>query len=268
MVKGYAAPSLLKTYDEERLPIIALMLQASTKLYTISMVARVEKKTELPSGVAPPSQSALSAPDADNDKESGWFRWRNDALELYGVNYRFSSIVYDERTPLGHSQDDIDHALARAYAGYEGSGTLAAGDRLPDAPDIRRLFGTSDTIWTLLDLFQVNLHTVLVFPDEEMGDRGEALTEIEPVLDLCDKYPADAVHAVVLVPMKIAHAWPPVYRPDGTLKVFGDYEGHARSAYRVGKGMTVVIARPDGYVGAVVFGVKGVQEYFSRIFAI
>lgn len=241
------------------------MLQATTNLYTSGMVARVEAKSELPTGTAP--EDANTKPPGDEESQTGWLRWRNDALELYGVNYRFSSIVYDERTPLGTSQDAKDHALARAYAGYEGSGSLAAGDRLPDAPGLLSLSGPSHTKWTLLDLFKTSKHTVLVFPDAGSDD-GASVLATRRVVDLAKTYPAEIVQAVVLVPARKAHAFPPMETPDGSVTALVDLDGHARSAYRVGQEMAVVAARPDGYVGAVALGtgVDGVKRYFEMVF--
>ncbi|TFY64717.1 hypothetical protein EVJ58_g2424, partial [Rhodofomes roseus] len=76
--KGIALPSLLGTYTEERLPVIAVMLQKSTKLL-----------------------------DAMNkNAEEGWKRGGD--LRMLGVNYRWSSIVVDERTPKAESPESVN----------------------------------------------------------------------------------------------------------------------------------------------------------------
>ncbi|TCD64756.1 hypothetical protein EIP91_003647 [Steccherinum ochraceum] len=268
VLKGLSSPELLKTYNEERLPIIALMLQATTNLYTAGMVARVEARKELPSGTAPKDTKPASA---DDDRKTGWLRWRNDALELYGVNYRFSSLVYDDRTPLGTDQDAKDVALARAYAGYEGLGTLAAGDRLPDASGLVSLSGSSEKEWALLDLFDTSKHTVLIFAPD--GDTS--LPGVLKASRLCGLYPNDIVQTVILFPPGSCPQLP----PDNTTKAFVDGDGHARSVYRVGDEMAVAVARPDGYVGAIVMPKdvqrhngededvsKGLTTYFGKVF--
>ncbi|TCD63214.1 hypothetical protein EIP91_005826 [Steccherinum ochraceum] len=268
VLKGHSTPKLLKTYNEERLPIIALMLQATTNLYTAGMVARVEAKTELPSGTAPKD---TKPPSADDDRKTGWLRWRNDALELYGVNYRFSSLVYDVRTPLGTDQDAKDLALARAYAGYEGSGTLAAGDRLPDASGLVGLSGETTRKWTLLDLFSTSKHTALIFPPDDDASLPTALKASQ----FCESFPSDIVQTVILFPPGSR----PQFSSKSATKAFVDEDGHARSVYRVGDRTTVVVARPDGYIGAVVVPkvvqgsngedediLRGLKAYFGMVF--
>ncbi|TFY56076.1 hypothetical protein EVJ58_g7861 [Rhodofomes roseus] len=76
--KGLASPSLLATYTEERLPVIAAMLQKSTKLYDAMQ----------------------------NNAEEGWNRGGD--LRMLGVNYRWSSIVVDERTPKAQSPESVN----------------------------------------------------------------------------------------------------------------------------------------------------------------
>ncbi|KAJ7905507.1 hypothetical protein B0H14DRAFT_3420674 [Mycena olivaceomarginata] len=45
---------------------------------------------------------------------SGWLRWRNNALRLYGVNYRSSEIAVEERDTQPLDPEDV---IARAYSG-------------------------------------------------------------------------------------------------------------------------------------------------------
>jgi hypothetical protein len=46
-----------------------------------------------------------------------------------------------------------------------------------------------------------------------------------------------------------------------------DLECHAYSAYLVEVGQTkVFVIRPDGVIGAIVYGAEGVKKYFSKIF--
>jgi len=54
---------------------------------------------------------------------------------------------------------------------------------------------------------------------------------------------------------------------DATVAV--DRDGHARRAYLVqGGSMTIVIVRPDGFIGAIVNEVNGIDRYFSKIFQV
>ncbi|KAJ8518630.1 hypothetical protein ONZ45_g4322 [Pleurotus djamor] len=148
VLKGLASPSLLATYNEERLPVITQMLHATTQLYTHTVAQAKPVEVE-------------SAQDlADHENKSGWFKWRNSALEMYGINYRFSSIVLDERDPRPRNSEDL---IAHAYSGYEGRGSLCAGDRAPDVPGLRV---EGDQEMTLLKLLKPSLHTIIVFSEE------------------------------------------------------------------------------------------------------
>ncbi|KAI0314589.1 FAD binding domain-containing protein [Amylostereum chailletii] len=185
VLKGMASPSLLSSYNTERLPVITQMLHATTQLYTHT----VAKEKPLDTSTGTP----------DDDKASGWFRWRNGALHMYGINYRFSDIVLEERdaTP----QDDED-TRARAYQGYEGARTLRAGDRAPEAPGL------------------------------VSADRKET----------------DDIHLP---------------------SFFMDRDSNARNGYLVPKGnVTVVIVRPDSFIGGIVGDADGVHRYFSKVLGI
>ena len=47
---------------------------------------------------------------------------------------------------------------------------------------------------------------------------------------------------------------------------YHDKEGHAQKAYDVnGQVLTAVVVRPDGYIGAIVHDVDGLQTYMSRV---
>ncbi|KAF9017773.1 hypothetical protein BDZ89DRAFT_960743, partial [Hymenopellis radicata] len=210
VLKNLAPASLLGTYNEERLPVITQMLHATSKLYT-------------------------------HAKKSGWFRWRNSALEMYGINYRYSDIVLDERSALSEDKEDM---LAHAYAGYEGRGTLCAGDRAPEASGLVRGDGEETS---LLRLFCPAMHTVVVF-----GDMG--VVNGVSVKNL----PGDCVQVYGIVKKGTG-------KDEGD--VFVDRDGHAYGAYMVGEGDGImVVVRPDGFIGAVVKDWEGVETYFGKIF--
>jgi 2-polyprenyl-6-methoxyphenol hydroxylase-like FAD-dependent oxidoreductase len=235
VIKGLAPPSLLDTYNTERLPIIAHMLQATSSLYTHTV----------PKSIAPVGQpSSTEAATEDEDRKSGWFRWRNNALEMYGINYRFSDIVLEERDVQLADREDL---LARAYDGYEGLGTLLAGDRAPQAPGLVDKDGKKTS---LFDLFKLNLHTVLIFTPEGVQLSLEGMT----------KWPVSVVQTFIVTETGKA----PVIEPAFPLV---DSEGHANNAYRVENGkLTIVIVRPDGFVGAIVNDIEGVGRYFAKVF--
>ena len=191
-----------------------------------------------------PEKEDLDAAIEQDPKKGGFMRWRNNALLQLDVNYRWSPIVFDARGHNGLSEDDLK---ARAYEGYPG-GDLRAGDRAPNAP---ALISTDGAERSLFDLFKPTFHTVLVFASQ--GDEAE-------IVQAAQAYPADIVHIVILgksaVPQTVAG-----------MQSYHDKEGHAYRAYRVdGDTVTLVVVRPDGYVGAVVYDLTELQTYFSRIF--
>ena len=94
--KGLASPSLLPSYQAERLTVVTHMLIATSNLYT----HMVPKKSE-----------DVAAATANMDK-TGFLQWRNQSLHMFEVNYRWSPVVYDARGTLGLDEDDMK---ARAY---------------------------------------------------------------------------------------------------------------------------------------------------------
>jgi len=242
VLKGLSHASLLDTYNDERLPVIAQVLSATTALHT-HLVTTVKPDDTTP--------APLPTNDSTNGVEkSGWFRWRNAALELYGVNYRFSDIVMEGRSP---NPTDKDRALAQAYAGYEGKGDLQAGDRAPEAPGLLTSQGAETSVFKLLTHTK---HSVFVFAPVEDG--SSIVAEV-------GKYPADAIQTFVVLP-STAHSAVDVVVPVGQVLV--DKLGHAHESYLVSAGVpTVVIIRPDGFIGAIIKDDAGVAKYFAKIFS-
>ncbi|KAK0239289.1 FAD binding domain-containing protein [Armillaria nabsnona] len=126
--RGLAAPTLLDTYSQERIPVIAAMLDKTTDLHNKTF-----------SGGAASSE--------------GWRR--GPELYQFGVNYRGSPIVIDEEgTP-----ESVD-----PYRSGEG-GPLRAGDRAPDAPGLVSSQGEKTS---LFDIFHTSYHTVLIFAGADL----------------------------------------------------------------------------------------------------
>ncbi|KAF4566110.1 hypothetical protein EYR36_011525 [Pleurotus pulmonarius] len=130
VVKGLAKPRLLDSYDAERLPVIAEMLQLTSALH-------------------------------DKTYEGGERVWnRGSHLDQLGVNYRGTPFVLDEiegRPP----------STSNCYDSRP-SGVLIAGDRAPDASSLVAIRGvlTSDR---LFDIFSATRHTILIFTGQQ-GD--------------------------------------------------------------------------------------------------
>ncbi|KAK0228928.1 FAD binding domain-containing protein [Armillaria fumosa] len=204
VLNGLASPTILSTYNEE--------LSSSS-----------HKSKEKP-----------AKDTKDDEKASGWFRWRNTALEMYGINYRYSSIVLEERDTELQDAEDV---LAHAYSGYEGRGSLRAGDRAPDAP----LGGT-----TLFSSFKSTVHTVLIFSKWSADLEAELKT-----------LPSAAVRTFVITGAN---------EPLEGVSILVDSEGHTRKAYMVEEGSpAIVVVRPDSFIDAIVTDVEDVKRYFSKI---
>jgi len=220
VANGFAETSLLHTYTEERVPVIAAMLEKTTALL---------QKT------------------VDGNADA----WdRGGALNQLGVNYRWSSIVVDERA----EPRDLTELKLHAYGGG-GSGVLTAGDRAPDAPGLAGVKGASAEPTSLFSIYRPTHHTVLFFTANVslLKDQLEALAQ----------YPTEAVRSVLVLPQgKHSTSIPAIGL------VVEDREGHAYAGYAVEEeGLTTVIIRPDGVVGAIVLGLAGLQRYFNGIFS-
>ena len=229
MVKGYAAPSLLDTYTEERAPVIAEMLKRSTSLFDKAQHVKAD----------------------GTNVEGAWYR--GGELHMLGVNCRWSSIVLDERTPketipvdpYGVSHSDPSVSLLRA------------GERAPDAPGLQVVeTGDGDVHKTtsLLDIFGPSYHTVLIFSD--------GTEKAKEMISALKHYPEDLVVTVLIHSNGAAGL---SGCTDAHLSVI-DREGHAHDGYRVGQDdfMTFIV-RPDGVVGGVVCRVHGARRYLDGL---
>lgn len=212
------------------------MLHATTALYTHTVIK--EKPVD-----------ASTKEKSEDEKASGWYRWRNMALEMYNINYRYSDIVLEERDT---NPQDWEQAIAHAYLGYEGLGVLRAGDRAPEAPG---LIGADGQGTSLFALFKPTIHTMLVFTIEGQ----EQLTA--DITASVARYPKEAVQTLLI----LGEGSESGAFPSQTELV--DQDGHAHNAYFVEKGkVNIVVVRPDGFIGAIVMDASGVQRYFMNIF--
>lgn len=246
VAKGLARPELLNTYNEERLPVIAQVLSTTTSLHT-HLVTSTN-----PEDSAPPQPSPRPNNSDGTKEKSGWFQWRNAALELYGVNYRFSSIVVEGRNP---NPTEKERALAQAYAGYEGKGDLQAGDRAPEAPGLFTSSGDETSIFKLLNHAK---HSVFIF--------SPSVESAQPAMSAVAKYSADVIQAYIILPGAQSEHHATLSRE--SIHVLVDKFAHAYDSYLVSPGQhTVVVIRPDGFIGAIVQDGVDVERYFSNIFS-
>lgn len=143
VVKGLSPPSLLETYTEERLPVIAEMLKLTTFL--------LDKNIE-------------------TDRESQGTSWgRGHEYFQLGVNYRGSRITLNE--------DPSGQVGVNPYGDFKVE-TIRSGDRAPDAPGLQPLGSLFDPKLRLFDIFKPHYHTALVFANDSM-QAGPIRIELE-----------------------------------------------------------------------------------------
>nr|GAT45162.1 predicted protein [Mycena chlorophos] len=255
--KRLAPESLLDTYGEERLRVIAQMLRLTTELYGHTMSSFGTKQQIASEAPADPELAAGTA-GRDGPAQMSVARSGRE-LTMLGVNYHGSSIISSEANTVTTTTE--------AYAKPE---TLSAKPayRAPDAPGLLHVVrggdgdGTGET--SLFGVFDGVKHTVLVFaPAHSESDASD-------IVAFLGKLPAAAetIQSVRVLPAGTGIG-AGAGASAGFDLVLEDAQGHAYKEYNVdvnaGK-TTIVVVRPDGVVGAVEGSVEGLERYFGRIF--
>ena len=274
VVKEQASPALLNSYEEERLPAIADMLLESAKLHRIAYGEKsgdtakdsgIQKTVEALGNAAAPLTAASTTAGRDGKSEVE----KNPALDdrfprdrklfQLDLNYRWSSIVLDERYTGSDSKKD-----AYGHAGHD----LRAGDRAPDAPCLVILHSNAERVGKvsskegadirLFDIFDVTVHTVLIFSSTAN------ITFIKEIQITLQKLQTGLVHSILVVSdSTAAHDF---FAQSADL-VLSDKVGHAYRGYGINEGENaVVIVRPDAMVGAFARSAAGVERYFMKLF--
>ena len=237
--KGHAPASLLESYGEERLPIIAEMLNKTTEL----LKHVFNQKT-------------------GRDASGGKLR---KAMTQLGVNYRGSCIVYNE----GAERDP-----ATLGSGYNEESETAAqpGDRAPEAPGLVDMRNTSAqaAMLCLFGIFTSSVHSVLVFAGN--GTSSSNLDALHTLSGVIARQPESAVRGVLIIsPESESQGAAANAQANGLFEqVLVDRDGHAHVEYNVpvsDEEPTVVVVRPDGFIGARAHSAIGVERYFGCIFA-
>lgn len=233
VAKGVASPSLLDSYNDERTPIIAEMIKLSSTLFNKFVQAKAGGK----------------------DRENAWKRGGD--LHQFGVNYRWSPIVFDERTPKEDKPvDPYGHASDSSP-----TGVVRAGERAPDASGLIILaakggFNAAHPTTSLFSMFSASHHTVIVF--------SNGTDKVQEVIAVLRAYPTGLLKTVLVRNDTTA----PLSAPDGVDWSVLDRDGHAHEGYKVQKDeLLVVIVRPDGSVGGIVRGADGVGRYLDGVFS-
>ncbi|KAF7366385.1 FAD-binding-3 domain-containing protein [Mycena sanguinolenta] len=139
--RGLAPETLLNTYSEERLRVIAQMLQLTTDLHEKTFHG-----------------------DSKDHKEA-WARGGD--IQMLGVNYCGSSIVQEDYA--------VQRGSVTPYA-KSGTGRIQAAYRAPDAPGLVRA-GSEGVPTRLFSIFSVEMHTVLLFGGDDIA-RAEVLSRL------------------------------------------------------------------------------------------
>ncbi|THH18854.1 hypothetical protein EW146_g2205 [Bondarzewia mesenterica] len=132
LVEKHLAPrELLSTYTQERLPVVAEVLNLTTVLL----------------------QKTMTAGKGDN---SPWKR--DETLGQLGINYRWSPIVVDKRAA---ALSQPSKSVSMSPYGVQDMEAICAGDRAPDAPELLDVEKNGTT--SLFRIFGPSYHTILCF---------------------------------------------------------------------------------------------------------
>ncbi|KAH9830219.1 FAD binding domain-containing protein [Rhodofomes roseus] len=232
-LQGVAAPSLLDTYQVERMPVIAEMLSLSTELHTLAF-HRIRTST--------------LDPEKPQDPETQEIMHRPRRLLQLGVNYRWSPIV------IGDHGDDTN-TEKDPYG--QGSATLRAGDRAPDARPLLDITGADNDIHStrpvsLHSTFTVDRHTILIFPPTSGVVNTIEFAALQQI-----------VARMATVTMILAEA---LEFEGHNCRTLVDVERTAYLGYNVPESTgAFVVVRPDGIIGAYGRDMGIVFQYFATM---
>lgn len=246
---GHASPDLLHTYTEERVPVIAEMLNLSSNIHYLAFGKPVSSTLEGSVG----GTMSLRKREVDTAE----VMHRPKALLQLGVNYRWSPIVLETRANISGEASNSD-----PY-GQE-TDRLRAGDRAPDAP--MSLISTDGSLedTTLHAQFDMRHHVILVFVQEQ-----ESLARLEEGLDSIQSHVGQdlvSVRAVLPQGTDVSTVAPTLGSKSYRLMIDKDSEAKRVYDLEVADGKTTyVVVRPDGVVGAFAEDAAGVVRYFEML---
>ncbi|KAJ6594762.1 FAD binding domain-containing protein [Mycena capillaripes] len=145
VVKGKASSDLLKSYEAERMPVVAEMLNLSNDLHAKAWPHIPDSAFD-----APPSVNTSTDP-----------MMRSSKLLQLGVNYRWSSITLDERDTGANTSDKNPYGTM--------GDKIRAGDRAPYVGDLHG--EQAADLFTLLH--DAPSHLALYFPSSTAGSLSE-----------------------------------------------------------------------------------------------
>jgi hypothetical protein len=208
------------------MPVVAEMLNLSTELHAKAF-------PHIPdSAFTPPALN----PSSDSDP-----MLRSSKLLQLGINYRWSTIIFDER-------DTGEKSVQKNPYGTTGD-KIRAGDR---APYIGKFHGPgAQTVDLFSLLHDTPSHLLLYF----QASAENLLEELNNLID------AEILH-IAIISTALAQTW----ETRKGISYFADPHDLAAKAYDVPPNKDVyVVVRPDGVIGAYTFSTKGIQAYFSLL---
>ena len=264
-----ADPRLLDTYEPERVPVAAHVLGISASLHHRSATPSPPEATDPtvhtgrgPTGLSPtdPGDAPGEAPTPSAGNAStpavhapgsgtaggamralGTAKRGRDTQQL-DISYAGGPLAAPTAEPAG---------AAAPPAVRPAGGPVRAGDRAPDATG---LLGPDGGGARLCDLFRGPHLTVLAF----------GVRHAPAAAALTTPYGRAARTYAVLDPAETRPARPPrAATPDGMVT---DADGLAAKAYGAGSG-TLVLVRPDGYIGTITDTPADLAAYLTRITA-
>lgn len=206
-------------------------------------------------------------PTADANSALNTGLLRGNILKQLGVNYRWSEIVEDQRRVKEGTEELKGEAKVWDPYGKNDKpeANIEAGDRTPDCVFLT----SSGQETTLLDILVPSAHTALIL-SESVNDKRVA-DVFQKCAELNTKGAAKG--SDVVLPHVVVRAKEDVSVGESLgFKILLDSEGYSVSTY--GDKTTgslgpdrflVIIVRPDGFTGAIVYGVDGIDSYFKRI---
>lgn len=240
-----ADPALLDTYEPERIPVAAHVLGISASLHQQS--------------ATPAPAEATSPRPAAQRHESGRSESTGGAMRALGTAKRGRDTQQLDISYAGGPLAEIPTMAPTAvltdastpHVTRPADGPVRAGDRAPDATGLHHPDGSPAR---LFDLFQGPQLTVLAFGAHHAPDAA-ALTA---------PYGRTARTYLIADPAEPS----PVGAPgpaalDGALT---DTDGLAAKAYDAGPG-TLVLVRPDGYIGTITDTPADITAYLTRVAA-
>lgn len=227
------------------MPVIAEMLHLSAQLYDQICKDRSDNTSDAINRAGEVMKAADDVP----VKSSAFIRGRK--LFQLDVNYRWSTVVFDERF-----KDDGVRKAVDVY-GVAGRATRA-GDRAPDAPALVEVSGARTRLFDVLDPAK---HTALIFATPASAQ--DALT----LLATTEAFRTCGLRKILILPKGSAADadW-----DTAGVDVLEDSEGHAFEGYGIksdATSPTLVIVRPDGMIGAFVTSEAGAKKYINVVFS-